>query len=433
MEEQWYADRSRLRALLATHPNRSNPELAAQLGRSVGWVKKWKRRLRAAPPDDETVLRGHSRARTHPPAAVARTVVDRILAIRDQPPANLQRVPGPKPILYYLEQDGELVASGARLPRSTQTVWRILTRAGRIARAARREREPLDRPPPLTHWQLDFKDISSVPGDPDVKRQHAVEALNCVDCGTSLVVATDVRDDFTEQTAVAAVAELLATHGLPQAITVDRDPRFVGSARGRDFPTPFLRFLACLGGEVEGCPLHRPDKNCYVERYHGTLQRECLARQRPATLDEARAATAAFHDYYNHERPNQALSCGNRPPRVAFPSLPTLPALPMRVDPDRWLRAVRGRRFVRKVRRDGSVLVAEASYYVKQALAGQPVVVQVDADARMLVVSHRHDVVKWMPIKGLRGESLAFADFLAQMRREARSDWRAWLRCRQAA
>jgi hypothetical protein len=105
----------------------------------------------------------------------------------------------------------------------------------------------------------------------------------------------------------------------------------------------------------------------------------------------------------------------------------------MRVDPDRWLRAVHGRRFVRKVRRDGSVLVAEASYYVKQALAGQHVVVQVDADARMLVVSHRHDVVKWMPIKGLRGESLAFADFLAQMRREARSDWRAWLRCRQAA
>lgn len=433
MEEHWYADRSRLRALLATHPQRSNPELAAQLGRSVGWVKKWKRRLRAAPPDDETVLRGHSRARQHPPAAVARAVVDRILAIRDQPPANLQRVPGPKAILYYLERDGELAASGARLPRSTRTVWRILTRAGRITRPARREREPLDRPPPLTHWQLDFKDISSVPGDPDGKRQHAVEALNCVDCGTSIVVGTDVRDDFTEETAVAAVAELLAAHGLPQAITVDRDPRFVGSARGRDFPTPFLRFLACLGVEVEVCPPLRPDKNCYVERYHGTLQRECLARQRPATLDEARAATAAFRDHYNHERPNQALSCGNRPPRVAFPSLPILPALPLRVDPDRWLRAVHGRRFVRKVRRDGSVLVAEASYYIKQALAGQHVVVQVNADARLLVVSHRHDVVKWLPIKGLRGESLAFDDYLAQIRREARSDWRAWLRCRQAA
>ncbi len=67
MEEQWYADRSQLRALLETHPQRPNPELAAQLGRSVGWVKKGKRRLRAAPPDDEAVLRGLSRARKHPP------------------------------------------------------------------------------------------------------------------------------------------------------------------------------------------------------------------------------------------------------------------------------------------------------------------------------------------------------------------------------
>jgi Integrase core domain len=433
MEEQWYAARSQLRALLVTHPAWSNPELAAQLGRSVGWVKKWKRRLRAAPPGDDTVLRGQSRARKHPPAAIAQVVVDCIVAIRDQPPANLHRVPGPKAILYYLEQDGELAASGARLPRSTRTVWRILTRAGRIARPARRAHEPRDRPPPLTHWQLDFKDISSVPGDPDGKRQHAVEALNCVDGGTSIVVGTDVRDDFTEETAVAAVAELLAAQGLPRAITVDRDPRFVGSPSGRDFPAPFLRFLACLGIEVEVCPPRRPDQNCYVERYHGTLQRECLALQRPATLGEARAATAAFRDHYNHERPNQALSCGNRPPRVAFPSLPSLSALPARVDPDRWLRTVHGRRFARKVRRDGSVLVAEATYHVKQALAGQHVVVQVDAEAKMLVISHRDQVIKWVPIKGLCGERLAFDDFLARIQREARSDWRAWLRHRHAA
>jgi hypothetical protein len=364
---------------------------------------------------------------------VTQAFVDRILEIRDRPPANLQRVPGPKAILYYLQQDQELAAGGARLPRSTRTVWRILTRCGRIARPARREREPLERPPPLASWQLDFKDVSSVPGDPDGKRQHAVEALNCVDCGTSIVVASEVRDDFTEETAVAAVAELLAARGLPRSITVDRDPRFVGSPSGRDFPAPFLRFLACLGIEVTVCPPRRPDKNCYVERYHGTLERECLAIQRPATLEQARAATAAFRDHYNHERPNQALSCGNRPPRVAFPTLPSLPTVPEWVDPDRWLRAVHGRRFVRKVRRDGSVVVTEAAYYVKQALAGQRVVVEVDADARTLVVLHRQEVIKRMPIKGLRGEQIAFADFLAQMRQEARSDWRAWLQRRRAA
>ena len=41
-------------------------------------------------------------------------------------------------------------------------------------------------------------------------------------------------------------------------------------------------------------------------------------------------------------------------------------------------------------------------------------------------------MIKRLPIKGLRGETIPFADFLAQMWQEARSDWRAWLRRRAA-
>ncbi len=178
MEEQWYADRSQLRALLVAHPEWSTPELAARLGRSVGWVKKWKRRLRAAPPDDDTVLRGLSRARKHPPPAISQVVVDRILAIRDEPPANLRRVPGPKAILYYLHRDPELAAGGVRLPRSTRTVWQILRQYGRIAVPGERQHRPVDRPAPMTSWQFDFKDVSTVPADPDGKQQHVVEVLN---------------------------------------------------------------------------------------------------------------------------------------------------------------------------------------------------------------------------------------------------------------
>jgi hypothetical protein len=432
MEEQWYADRTRLRTVLREHPEWSTRELAAHLGRSVGWVKKWKRRFREAPPDDAAVLRGQSRARKHPPPAIAQAVIDRLLAIRDHPPDNLQRVPGPKAILYYLGQDAELAASGARLPRSTRTVWRVLVHHGRIAQSTRRAREPLDRPPPLVHWQLDFKDVTSVPADPAGKRQHAVEALNCVDCGTSLAIATVVRDDFTEETALAAVAEILGAQGLPRTITIDRDPRFVGSPGSRDFPAPFLRFLLGLGIEIDICPPHRPDKNAFVERYHRTLDSECLRVQRPGTVEQAQQAMATFRRHYNEERPNQATSCGNRPPLVAFPMLPTLPVLPERVDPDRWLQAVDGRCSTRKVRRDGSVLVAETSYYVKQALAGQYVVVQADATTRTLLVSQRGEVIKRLPIKGLRGEAMAFDAYLALVQQEARSDWRAWRWRRQA-
>src|SRR3954447_15333325 len=63
MEEQWYADRCRLRELLRAHPDWTKHQLAQEIGRSLSWVKKWRRRLRDAPPDDEQVLWGQSRAR----------------------------------------------------------------------------------------------------------------------------------------------------------------------------------------------------------------------------------------------------------------------------------------------------------------------------------------------------------------------------------
>src|SRR3712207_6177913 len=102
MEEQGYADRCRLRELRHAHPDWSHRQCAAELGRSLAWVKKWTRRLRDADPADDTVLLGQPRARKCPPPALDPAVVERILAIRDHPPANLQRVPGPAAILYYL-------------------------------------------------------------------------------------------------------------------------------------------------------------------------------------------------------------------------------------------------------------------------------------------------------------------------------------------
>src|SRR5947207_7918826 len=150
MEEQWYADRCRLRELLRAHPDWSKWQLAEHTGRSPAWVKKWRRRLRDATPGDEQVLWGHSRARRQPPAPRERAVVERILDLRDHPPAHLGRVPGPRAILYYLQQDADLVATGVRLPRSTRTVWQVLRRHGRIALPPPRRHEPLDRPPPLT-------------------------------------------------------------------------------------------------------------------------------------------------------------------------------------------------------------------------------------------------------------------------------------------
>jgi len=64
------------------------------LGRSVSWESQWLKRLQEAPPDDLAIL--HSRARRTPPDL---RIVQKIAEIRENPPENLQRVPGPRAIL----------------------------------------------------------------------------------------------------------------------------------------------------------------------------------------------------------------------------------------------------------------------------------------------------------------------------------------------
>ena len=422
MEERLYADRAALRCLMQTQPLWTYKEGATYLGRSVGWVKKWVKRLRAAPPEDRSVLHSRSRAHKAPYHTWSDAVIARILEIRDQPPEGLRRVPGPKAILYYLHRDPDLAARGEDLPRSTRTVWRILDRHGRIVRPPRPDHAPVERPAPMTEWQLDFKDASTVPADPDGKRQHVVEVLDTLDVGTSVLLGADPHDDYTMETSLYAIADLVRAQGLPDRVTVDRDVRFVGSVQARDFPAPFVRFWLCLGVGVTVCPPHHPQTNGFVERYHRSYTEECLRVERPHTVEEVRTVTAAYRAHYNFERPNQALSCGNRPPRVAFPVLPARPSIPLLVDPDAWLETIDGRGYVRRVQENGCVVVGDAVYYVGRDRGGQEVAFLVDARAREFIVVQGGQELKRLVIKGLHRRIVSFDAFVELLATQARDN-----------
>ena len=103
------------------------------------------------------------------------------------------------------------------------------------------------------------------------------------------------------------------------------------------------------------------------------------------------------------------------PPRVAFPALPTLPPVPALVDTDRWLQHYDGQRFMRKVKANGHVLVADAPYYVKAALARQHVVLRVDAALRQFVVEANGREIQRLLIKGLGHGTLLFALFVDRL------------------
>ncbi len=427
MEVDWVCKRAHLRALLGLHPDWSQQQLADAVGCSKSMVCKWKKRFREADPHSALVLFSRSRASRHHPARLAQEVVERIMEIRLCPPERLKRTPGPKAILYYLGCDETLRLRGLRLPRSTRTVWQILDQAGLIERDEARRRSPLPQQELLQEVQVDFKDTGTVNADPTAppgKRQHLVEVCNFVDAGSSRLLSAQVHEDFHAETAFDAVVHFLREYGLPSLLTMDRDVRWVGSATQRDFPSALLQFLYGVGVQPNVLPPHHPELNCYVERYHKTYKKECLEIFRPTTLEEVKTVTEEFGRHYNQERPHQGRSCRNQPPAVAFPILPIRPPLPARVDPDRWLTALDGRWYPRRVKTDGRILVDGTSYYIKADLAGHQIMLHLNAITRCFDVFHAEQFVKSVPIKGLCGKSMPLEDYIDLVRERARSEER---------
>jgi transcriptional regulator with XRE-family HTH domain len=263
-EADLVAKRAALRWLVQQHPELTQQDLAEALKMSRSWISKWLRRLRQADPDDVMALHSRSRARRTPPFAIASqpAVVQRILEMRMEPPENLQRIPGPEALLYFVHRDAELKAAGVRPPRSQTTIWKILRHAGCIHKDRRRKPRPLELRLPGEEVQFDLKDASSVPADPDGKRAHVVEIANFVDAGTSIWLHREVRSDFDAEALFEVVVQFFCQHGLPAMLTFDNDPRFVGSASGRDFPSALVRFLLCLGVQPNVIPPHRPEPPC---------------------------------------------------------------------------------------------------------------------------------------------------------------------------
>ena len=423
-EIEWLVDRVKLYELRRTAPELSIKELADEIGRSETWTRKWCRRLDAGDADDPTIFYSQSRARHTSNVRVGPAVEEAILSIRDEPPDNLRRTPGPLTILYFLGKEEELKEAGHYLPRSTSTIWKILKRHDRILQKPKRTHQPEVREEPMAHWQLDYKSVSTVPAGEEGKKQHVVETLNCVDKGTSILVEAVPRADYNAETTMITLVDIFRQHGLPRCLTIDRDPRLVGSWTMREFPSALMRFLYVLGVSPIVCPPQRPDRNAFVERYHLSYQEECLQREKPDTLEKVIQVTDAYKAHYNYERPNQAITCQNQPPRVAFPDVGTDAVLPTVVDPDAWLAPAAKRMYKRRIDPNGSIKIGNHRYYVRKALAKQHIAVRVLPSTQELQVYLDKQVVKVLPVKGLYHGQMLLEDYVTHICREAVSEAR---------
>src|SRR5436305_609532 len=95
METVYCMKRCNLRWLMQQHPTWTCRQLAEAVEMSLGWVKTWRRRWKESEPGDEQVLHSRTRAPKHPRPRISEEVAERVVALRDEPPEGLRRVPSP--------------------------------------------------------------------------------------------------------------------------------------------------------------------------------------------------------------------------------------------------------------------------------------------------------------------------------------------------
>lgn len=192
--------------------------------------------------------------------------------------------------LTFMMLDDDVVAV------SPASVYRVLKAAGRLDRKWQKPSkkgtgfvQPLR---PHEHWHVDISYINV---------QGTFYYLTSILDGASrFIVHWELRESMTERDVETIVQRALEKHPdeRPRIIS-DNGPQFIA----RDFKE-FIRIVGIT--HVRTSPYY-PQSNGKLERWHGSLKRECVRPACPGSLEEARRRVANFVAHYNHVRLHSAI------------------------------------------------------------------------------------------------------------------------------
>jgi transposase InsO family protein len=192
--------------------------------------------------------------------------------------------------LTFMMLDDDVVAA------SPATVYRVLKQAQRLDRrwfSPSKKGTGFVQPlRPNAHWHVDVSHINV---------QGTFYYLTSVLDGYSrFIVHWEIRESMTERDVETIVQRALEQHpGAKPRIISDNGPQFIA----RDFKE-FIRTTGMT--HVRTSPYY-PQSNGKLERWHGSLKRECVRAAAPGSLEEARRRITTYVDHYNTARLHSAL------------------------------------------------------------------------------------------------------------------------------
>jgi hypothetical protein len=323
----------------------SPDKIAADLGRTPRWVRKWVARHHEDS-HTENWAAGRSRAPLSSPTQISDELAELIVAARRRLVANPRAQYGSLAIQWELRRLGVAEIPPAR------TIERVLARAG-MSRPRRRQPgyvpkgvpypTPVDLQPGSTH-QIDMV------GPRHLFGAAQFHALNLVDVGSHLA-GNDIVTELRPPLLAASLAGIWARVGIPNIAQFDNHANFRGGIQPAwQYFSPIVATCLDLGVTPRFIPLQEPWRNGIVEHFNDVWDKSFFRTEVFTSIDHLRAENAAFIAFHNnHHRytahngstPNQIWQGRPRRPLSTTYQPPTRLPAQGRIEVIRYIRSNR--------------------------------------------------------------------------------------------
>ena len=273
-------------------------EIAAALGRTSRWVRKWVAR-HGEEGSGQTWARGRSRAPRTSPTRTSDELADQILAARERLVANPRAQYGALAVQWELRRIGVEPIPPAR------TIERVMARAG-VSRPRRSSPRYVSKgvpyPAPVgveagTTHQVDLIGPRHLHGG------VAFHALNLIDVG-SHEAANTILEAIRPPVLAGSLAAMWSAVGVPAVAQFNNHSNFRGGIPPASHHFgPVVATCLDLGVTPRFIPLREPWRNGVVEHFNDVWDKSFFRTEVFAGLDHLRAENNAFIAFHNrHHR-----------------------------------------------------------------------------------------------------------------------------------
>jgi transposase InsO family protein len=272
----------------------------------------------------------------------------------------------------------DLLLRGPALPASPSAVAKVLREAGYVAEEEpTKPHEPkvtsFERARPNQLWQTDLFTFM-------LKRQNRrVYLVAFLDDHSRFVVGYGLHASQSTPLVLEVFRAAIGGFGTPEEVLTDNGTQYV-TWRGKG---AFTKECEKRGVKQIVASPHRPQTLGKVERFWGTLWRECVEAAVFADLGDARQRIGLFIDHYNFQRPHQGIDGLTPADRYFGAAAGVKRTLEARVQANAY-----------ELARDG---VPKAPFYLTGQAGGQPFSVHAEGERVILTSGGGRQEIDLLP------------------------------------